>query len=155
MTSFPITLTDGLLSVCFDHTGVAMRVWLGGLTRIDWGEVEFISTTPQMTRGPEHWRQKENPLARPPLNAFLENMGFMELDIVIRDRRPIVTRTQGWWTRSVIAGRLRPMLDASDRRRPDQSLLRLRAGISALGGTPTPLLDLLAKHCRFDLVVDF
>jgi hypothetical protein len=47
------------------------------------------------------------------------------------------------------------MGDVDDNPRVDQSLLRLSVSKRALGGSVTPLLDLLAKYTRFDLVVDF
>jgi hypothetical protein len=54
-----------------------------------------------------------------------------------------------------VAAALQPMLDAEDRPKPDQALLKIEVYRRRLDRSIDDLLDLLAKHCRFDLVVDF
>jgi hypothetical protein len=45
------------------------------------------------------------------------------------------------------------MHDAANRRQVDQSLLEFELDVRRIGASLDPLLDLVDRHCRFDLVV--
>jgi len=83
---------------------------------------------------------------------MFETSGQFDLEIVVRDRRPILARTEGRLTRLWLATRLRPMLDEHDRRQPDESLLDLTLRRDRLQGTVDELLDFVAARSRVDLV---
>jgi hypothetical protein len=85
----------------------------------------------------------------------LERQGFLELSFVVKDRRTHLATRRGWWQRTRWAARLKRMLDAEDRWLPDQSLLRIDVYTKRLDASRDELMDLLATHCRLDLVGDF
>ncbi len=148
----PVIHGDALLRLRFDDEGLVVRPWLFSPLEIGWREVEFVCPVPTLQRGPDGWQQKPLRYLSKGFRSTLESSGRLVLYVVVRDRRPILARTAGPASRAWATHRLRPMLDASDQRKKDQSLLRLDLFVQQLGGSLNPLFDLLAAHCRFDLV---
>jgi len=139
----------------FDERGVSIAPWLGAGMQLGWDEIEFVCVTPAMVRDGDGWREKPNRYLPPGFRSTLATRGQLELSFVVRDRRRVVARAGGWWNRAWVGTSLRGMLDAEERMKPDQSLLRLTIRGSALDHPLGELLDLLDARCRFDLVVDF
>lgn len=141
--------------VVFDDEGLTIVPLLWKGFRVAWTEVEFVCVTPAMVRDAQGWREKPNDLLGPDFRSTFATHGSLELSFVVRDRRVLLARADGFWNRSTVAAALEPMLDAQNRLRPDQALLRIQVTRRRLDRPIDDLLDLLAKHCRFDLVVDF
>jgi hypothetical protein len=137
----------------FGDEGVAVVPGLEEGLRLGWGEIEFVCITPTMERGEQGWQEKYNSLLPAGFASTFATRGELELCFVVRDRRPVVARAKGFWNRTRVRGALKPMVDAHDRRKPDQSLLLMRIRKSHLNHSVDDLLDLLSRHCRFDLVV--
>ncbi|MCY1033050.1 hypothetical protein OV207_16380 [Corallococcus sp. BB11-1] len=153
----PTALTHrGLpLRVDFDEAGVVLRPLFLQPIPIAWEELEFIGLTPAMERHPDGWREKTYAVSHlmKDFRSTLATAGHLWVELVVRDRRPLVQRIEGRWTRAWLTTRLHPMLDASDQRKPDQSLLGLDLYRHRLNAPLDDLLDLMARRCRFDLVV--
>ncbi|WP_375760807.1 hypothetical protein [Corallococcus exercitus] len=141
------------LRVSFDEQGVTLRPLLAKPVFIAWPEVEFVCLTPTMERLPEGWREKTYTFLPKGFRSTLQTSGHLSVELVVKDRRPLLARTRGAWTRLWLTGRLRPMLDAMDAWKVDQSLVSLDVYRHRLNAPLDELLDLLARHCRFDLVV--
>lgn len=141
--------------VVFDDEGLTIIPVLWKGFRLAWTEVEFVCVTPAMVRDVQGWREKPNDLLGPGFRSTFAASGLLVLGFVVRDRRVVLARAGGWWNRSSVAAALQPMLDAEDRPKPDQALLKIEVYRRRLDRSIDDLLDLLAKHCRFDLVVDF
>ncbi len=137
----------------FDVRGVTLRPLLAKAVFIAWPEVEFVCLTPAMERQPEGWREKTYTFLPMGFRSTLETSGHLYVELVVKDRRPLLARTEGAWTRWWLAGHLRPMADATDAPKEDQSLVGLDVYRHRLDAPLDELLDLLARHCRFDLVV--
>jgi hypothetical protein len=136
--------------VSFDDDGIELAPLWSKPIRIGWNEIEFVCVVPEMTHGPHGWQVAPNPYRSGP--SMFETSGQFDLEIVVRDRRPILARTEGRLTRLWLATRLRPMLDEHDRRQPDESLLDLTLRRDRLQGTVDELLDFVAARSRVDLV---
>ena len=141
------------LSVGFDEQGVTLRPLLAKPVFIAWPEMDFVCLTPTMERHPEGWREKTYSFLPKGFRSTLQTSGHLYVDLVVKDRRPLLARTEGAWTRWWLASRLRPMADAMDSLKVDQSLVGLDVYKHRLNAPLDELLDLLARHCRFDLVV--
>ncbi len=138
--------------VTFDDDGVAFAPLWARPIRIPWGEIASVSVTPWMERGPDGWREAPNPFRHEP--SLFETRGMFDLEFVVRDRRPILARTESWLKRAWLVGRLRPMMGADDRPKPATSLLSFTLRRDRLEeGTFDELLDLVAARSRFELVV--
>lgn len=141
------------LRIAFDARGVTLRPLLAQAVFITWPEVEFVCLTPAMERQPEGWREKTYSVRPKGLRSTLETSGHLRVELVVKDRRPLVARTEGTWTRRWLSSHLRPMTDARDSPKVDQSLMGLDVYRHRLDAPLDELLDLLARHCRFDLVI--
>jgi hypothetical protein len=139
--------------IAFDDAGLAVVPLVSKGLRLQWPAIDFVCVTPAMIRDAQGWHEKSNSLLSPTFKSTLASSGLLQLSFVIRDRRPILARTSGFWNRSWTAAAQRPMLDAENRFDAAQSLLRLEVREERLDHPIGDLLDLLAKHCRFDLVV--
>jgi hypothetical protein len=137
------------LDLSFDDDGIGVRPWLAEPVSIAWHEVEFVCPVPTLERRPEGWRERRS--AGFEFRSTLASSGMLALYVVVRDRRPVIARATGR-TRRWARVWLRPMSDARDAPRPDQSLLRLELFVKKLGGSLDSLFDLLAAKARFDLV---
>lgn len=151
----PITHRTFSLRILFGAAGLTLEPLLARGIHLEWSEIAFVCETPSMTREAAGWREKPNEFRLPGERSPLANHGMLELGVVVRDRRPVIARVVSGWNRLWVASMLKPMLDASDRQCPDQSLLRLEIYRTRLDAPLDDLLDLLAAHCRFDLVGDF
>jgi len=142
----------GPLKVSFDSDQLSIRLWPGGAISIPWSEVEFVCPTPTLVRSKDGWTRESHGLAiESTFKSTLETHGLLVLEVVLRDRRPVLARTTGragFWVRQHI----RPLLDASDRPQPDQSLISFGLYRRSLSGSLDELLDLLLATSRFDLV---
>ncbi len=153
MTS--VTHARGLLRLRFDEAGLVVRPWPARPLRIGWDEIAFVCPVPWLEQTASGWQEKRFSFAPPSFRSTLERSGRFVLYFVVRDRRPIVSRAEGWWTRFWAISLLNPMVDAADREQADQSLLGFELDVRRLGGSLDPLLDLLHRHSRFDVVVLF
>jgi hypothetical protein len=149
-----VSHAHGLLRLRFDEAGLVVRPWPARPLRIGWDEIDFVCPVPWIERTASGWQEKRYPFA-PKFRSTLQRSGRFVLYFVVRDRRPILKRAEGWWTRQWATLLLAPMVDASERRQEDRSLLALELDVRRLGGSLDPLLDLLNRHSRFDLVVFF
>lgn len=142
--------------VVFDEAGLEVSQWLAGSLRLAWSDIEFVSLAPVLERREAGWGLKESRFDPGGAAAWLERKGLLGLSFVVKDRRPHLAKQRGWWARSHWYGRLQPMRDADDALRVDQSLLSIDLHWKrGLDGSRDALMDLLAAHCRFDIVVDF
>lgn len=142
------------LRAVFDERGLAVVPLLSAGVRLDWEEIDFVCVTPAMERDETgRWREKRYEFLERRFETTFARYGQLELAFVVKDRRPVLARTSGWWNRSWVGTSLRPMRDARDQLRLDQSLLSVTVKARRLDDTVDALLDLLAKKCRFDLVV--
>ncbi|NPC73749.1 hypothetical protein HPP05_28735 [Corallococcus exiguus] len=141
------------LRVDFDARGVTFWPLLAKPVFIAWPEMDFVCLTPAMERQPEGWREKTYTFLPKGFRSTLETSGHLYVELVVKDRRPLLARTEGAWTRRWLASRLRPMGDAMDALKVDQSLVGLDVYRHRLNAPLDELLDLLARQCRFDLVV--
>jgi hypothetical protein len=150
-----ISHTLGVLRVSFDSDELAIRRWPGDPVSISWSEVEFVCPTPTMVRTKDGWTQRTYGLAiESTFKTTLETHGHLWLEVVLRDRRPLLARATGWtgfWLRRHVS----PLLGASDRPRPDQSVISLDLYRRRLSGSLDELLHLLSAVSRFDLVCHF
>lgn len=150
-----ISHTRGRLRVSFDSEKLSIRPWPGDAISIPWSEVEFVCPTPTMVRTEDGWQQRTYGLAiESTFKTTLETHGHLWLEIVLRDRRPLLARTTGWagfWLRRHVS----PLLDASERPQPDQSVISLDLYRRSLRGSLDELMDLLSASSRFDLVCHF
>lgn len=139
----------------FDGDGLEVTQGLAGSLRFAWSDFAFVSLTPALEKTGAGWGLKANRFDVGDAAASLERDGLLVLEFVVKDRRPVLAPL-GWWRRMNWARRLRPMLDEEDQPRVDQSLLsvdlRWRSGLDV---SRDVLLDFLAAHCHFDLVVHF
>ena len=154
MTS--VSHARGLLRLRFDEAGLFVAAWPARPLRISWDEIAFVCPVPWLERTASGWQEKRYSFA-PKFRSTLQRSGRFVLYFVVRDRRPILSRAaaDGWWTRFWAKSLLKPMLDAGDRRQEDQSLLGFELDVRRLGGSLDPLLDLVNRRSRFDLVVFF
>jgi hypothetical protein len=139
----------------FGEGGIAHRPRLARGLELAWSEVEFVCVTPTLVREGERWREKPNSLLGPGFRSTLVTAGLLVLSLVVRDRRPVLERAGKGLNRLWAGSVLVPTLDAEGRFDARQGLITLDVYERRLSQSLDSLLDLLARHCRFDLVVDF
>jgi hypothetical protein len=149
----PLHHKTWLLDIDFDHQGLILWPRFTPSTRITWSEIEYVCPIPTMHKVGQEWREKPNHYLDESFRSTWQTSRLLHVCVVIRDRRPLLESSPGWWTRSWLSGMLKPMLDAEENRCPDQSLLELQLWQANLSCPVGQLMDLFTKYCRFDLVV--
>lgn len=140
--------------IAFGDAGVTITNPFVGRLHLSWPELEYVCVTPTMERGPDGWRERRfGGSAR--LRSTFATSGTLHLWFVVRDRRPVIARSEGAWRRTWVRGLLVRMCGADERVNGDQALLKIEVRASRLDHPVDDLLDLLAERCRFDLVVSF
>lgn len=138
---------DGVCAT-FTADGIDLA-WSTHTIQVAWSEIEMVSMTPSMVRGPDGWRPQYDHGA-----ALFAEHG-VELSFVVYDRRVLLARQRGWWARVPMRSLFIAMVDADDRRMPDRALFRFQADPKRTAFPLERLLDLIAAHCKLGLVVSF
>jgi hypothetical protein len=138
---------DGVRAT-FTADGVDLA-WGRNTLPIAWSEIEMVSMTPSLVRGPDGWRPQYDH------GAGLFAKHGVELSFVVYDRRVLLARLRGWWARVAMYSLFVAMVDADDRRMPDRALFRFQAEPARTAFPLEQLLDVIAAHCKLGLVVPF
>lgn len=153
MDTNAVVYKSTFLTVRFDEQGLELTPWRARPLRIDWHEVDFVYPLPMLERGSDGWREQANPFSPKGFRSMLKSTGRLKLYVIVNDRRPIIARTTDRLTHNYISRQLRPMADADGRLLEDQSDLCLDLRLKRLGGSITPLMDLVTKHSRIGLLL--
>ena len=153
--SAPIVSSGLWLRTEFGASGVVHRPRFCRGLQVAWSDVEFVSLTPAMVREGGHWREERNSLLGPDFQSTLATARLIVLGLVVRDQGAVLKRTDQGLNRLWAGAALVPLVDAEGRFERDRGLLTLRIYERRLSLPLDALLDLIASHCRFDLVVDF
>lgn len=143
-----LVLRKDRVHASFTASGIELA-WSHHVFPMAWSEIQMVSLTPSMVRGPDGWNvEHEHSL------EHLARFG-VELTFVVFDRRVLLARAPGWWARVRLYSLFIPMLDANDRYLPDQALFRFDANPTRIAFPLERLLDLVAAHCKLGLVCCF
>lgn len=151
-----ISYCEAFADWTFSDTGIYIKPLLRKSISIEWCDIEFISTTPALEKIGNVWAEEKYLTlgeSRWPPGNYIKHFGFLELKIVIKDRRHVFAKNPGWARRLWMNARFRPMLDARDAYLPDQSCLKVTVKTERLEGSWQNLIEFISGHCRFDLVV--
>jgi hypothetical protein len=132
------------LRLVFSSEGIAMHPLFRQPIRVAWSEIDFVSAIPAAEQVDGAWRFRDFGLA--PGWDILRDHGRFVLDIVVHDRHPLKQRLR-WHT-----ARLAPLATANDTPHARQGTFALSLRVRGLDAKPTDLLELVARHARFDLL---
>jgi hypothetical protein len=132
------------LHIRFSSEGIVVHPIARRPIQVAWSEIDFVSAIPAAEQVDGTWRFKDLGLARG--WDILRDRDWFCLDVVVHDRHAIQPRFRWYPTR------ISPLAMADDRPHPRQGTFPLRIRSRGLDARPTDVLELIARHSRFDLL---
>jgi len=140
----PILYRQLGLRMVFSPEGITIAPIARRPIVVAWSEIDFVSAIPAAKLVDGAWRFEDFGLERG--WDILRDHGMFCLDIVVHDRHSMRQRFR-WYPVGLAA-----LAMANDQPHPRQGAFPLRLRVACLEVPPTNLLELIARHARFDLL---
>lgn len=146
MSAIPTVITHRRFwsRIAFSSEGIVLQPIFRQPIPITWSEIDFVSAIPAAQQVEGKWRFRDFGLSRG--WDILRDHGRFVLDIVVHDRHALKQRLRGYPVG------LRPLWTADDKPDPRQGTFPIELRVGRLDAEATDLLELVARHGRFDLL---
>jgi hypothetical protein len=137
----------------FTELGVELKPWFAAKAIVlPWSNVAFVCATPGVRRAAHGWETyRGEPITA---SALRDGLRFYALDIVLRERKPVL-QSAGFRTRSwlLLGLRLRPLYEDERRPHPSMGVITLESNSFWRAADLLHALETIDGHSRFDLLV--
>jgi hypothetical protein len=131
--------------IAFSSAGIVLHPIFRQPIPITWAEIDFVSAIPAAQQVEGKWGFRDFRLSHG-WDILRDHGRRFVLDIVVHDRHALEGRLR--WN----PVGLRPLWTAEDKPDPRQGTFPIELRVRRLDAKATDLLELVARHCRFDLL---